>query len=113
MFGAVKSPAVYGVEMVALRRAPEIYEPLVIILEAERVRGNTRVLFHQLGIHLKQHGDDVYTKAGCKRLGDYVRMAMEAEVVFSEPVSDSAQHVSNHWVALHPRYHGKAPEPVE
>lgn len=101
------------VTMVALRRAPDIYEPLVAILEKERLRGRTRITPSILGALLLLHHEGIFARAGCKSLGQYIQRAKDAGVVLTEPLSDSTFDVANPWVALHPRYHGKAPKLAE
>lgn len=98
--------------MTRLRKPPQKFKLLVRVLERERLQGNTRVNFSQLGALLRQEHPAVYQRAGCAQLKDYVALAEEEGVVivgknFGEQQWDNG----NKWAALHPVYHGKIPEP--
>ena len=100
------------VVMVRLRKPPQKFKLLVRVLERERLTGNTRVNFSQLGALLRQEHPAVYQRAGCAQLKDYVALAEEESIVivgknFGEQHWDNG----NKWAALHPQYHGKIPEP--
>ncbi|KAI0340643.1 hypothetical protein BDW22DRAFT_1360063 [Trametopsis cervina] len=101
------------VEMTRLRRPPRIYEALVTILESERLKGNTRMPSSQVGANLREIDKHIYTKAGCTKLKEYIQKAVKDGVVLSGSLSGGLLDNGNIWVALHPVYHGNAPEPVQ
>lgn len=94
--------------MIRLQTAPSKFKPIVHVLEQERLRGNSRVASSQLGTLLSRHDNNVYSRAGCAQLKDYVDMAQQAKIVLTGPLPAGN---GNTWVALHPVYHGKAPSP--
>lgn len=101
------------VVMTRLRRPPPKFKLLVRVLERERLAGNTRVHYSQLGSLLRQEHPAVYQRAGCQQLKEYVQIALDEHVVIVG--SNLAEHGGwdngNKWVALHPVYHGRIPEP--
>lgn len=96
------------VVMIRLRKPPQKYKLLVRVLERERVQGNTRVVFSQLGSMLRQEHPSIYQRAGVTQLKEYIAMAEQDAVV----VVGSNWENGNRWVALHPTYHGKPPEAI-
>lgn len=98
--------------MVRLRKPPIKFKLLVRVLERERLAGNTRVNFSQLGSLLRAEHPAVYQRAGCAQLKDYVALAEEeAVVIVGKNFGEHAWDNGNKWVALHPVYHGRIPEP--
>ena len=93
--------------MTRLRPPPSKFKSLVAVLERERVQGNTRVAFSQLGSMLRAEDPSVYKRAGAKQLRDYAAMAEEEGIVI---LGTSDWENGNRWTALHPTYHGKPPE---
>ena len=98
-----------SVIMVRLRKPPQKYKLLVRVLERERLQGNTRVVFSQLGSMLRAEHPSVYQRAGAHQLKDYIAMADKDGIVI---VGRNDWENGNRWVALHPTYHGKPPELV-
>lgn len=93
--------------MIRLQTAPSKFKPMVHVLEQERLRGNSRVASSQLGTLLSRlDNNNVYSRAGCAQLKEYVDMAQQARIVLTGPLPAGN---GNTWVALHPAYHGKAP----
>lgn len=98
--------------MLRLRKPAAKFKLLVRVLERERLAGNTRVNFSQLGSLLRQEHPAVYQRAGCAQLKDYVALAEdEAVVLVGRNFGENAWDHGNKWVALHPVYHGRIPEP--
>ena len=100
-------PTVSPISMTRLRTPSSKFKSLVTILERERVLGNTRVAFSQLGSMLRAEDPAAYKRAGAKQLRDFAALAeKEGVVILGASEGDSG----NRWTALHPTYHGKAPE---
>lgn len=100
------------VVMTRLRKPPQKFKLLVRVLERERLTGNTRVNFSQLGALLRQEHPAVYQRAGCAQLKDYVALAEdEGVVIVGKNFGEQQWDNGNKWAALHPQYHGKIPEP--
>ncbi|KIP06014.1 hypothetical protein PHLGIDRAFT_24802 [Phlebiopsis gigantea 11061_1 CR5-6] len=100
------------VAMTRLRKPPQKFKLLVRVLERERLTGNTRVNFSQLGALLRQEHPAVYQRAGCAQLKDYVALAEdEGVVIIGKHIGEPHWDNGNKWAALHPQYHGKIPEP--
>lgn len=98
--------------MVRLKKPPPKFKLLVRVLERERLAGNTRVNFSQLGSLLRQEHPAVYQRAGCTQLKDYVALAEgECVVIVGKNFGEHAWDNGNKWAALHPIYHGRIPEP--
>lgn len=104
---SASSVVVPTVTMTRLRPPPHKYRTLVSVLERERVQGNTRVAFSQLGSMLRAEDQNVYKRAGARQLRDYAEMAEEDGLVI---LGTSDWENGNRWTALHPTYHGKPPE---
>jgi hypothetical protein len=100
------------VVMTRIRKAPQKFRLLVRVLERERLAGNTRVKFSQLGALLRQESTTVYHRAGVAQLKEYVALAeQDGVVIVGRNADEAAWDNGNKWVALHPVYHGKPPEP--
>ncbi len=97
------------VAMARLRRPPSKFKLLVRVLERERLRGNTRVVFSQLGSMLRAEHPSVYQRAGAAQLKDYIAMAEQDGVVIVGSSRCDWEN-GNKWTALHPVFHGKPQE---
>lgn len=100
------------VVMTRLARPPFPFKPIVAVLERERLRGSTRVMFSQLGSLVRQEDARAYAKAGITQLKDYVARAEQAGVVIVGHCAGPHGQNGNKWTALHPTYHGRSPEVV-
>lgn len=98
--------------MTRLRRPPHAFKALINVLERERLRGNTRVVFSQLGSLIRQEDHRAFSKAGpeVKQLKDYIAKAEQAHIVLVGSCFGPNGLNGNRWTALHPFYHGRPEE---
>ncbi|PSR88887.1 hypothetical protein PHLCEN_2v5036 [Hermanssonia centrifuga] len=99
-----------SVTMTRLRPPPAKFKSLVKVMERERLLGNTRVAFSQLGSMLRIEDPSIYKRAGAKQLRDYATMAEQEGVLI---LATSDWENGNRWTSLHPTFHGKAPESLQ
>lgn len=99
-----------SVTMTRLRPPPAKFKSLVKVMERERLLGNTRVAFSQLGSMLRVEDPSIYKRAGAKQLRDYATMAEQEGVLI---LATSDWENGNRWTSLHPTFHGKAPESLQ